>query len=68
MRMWSPRVRAQLGLISALIVLVTSVSILVRGREGLKPHAANVAVVQPHAGTDAIAMTSTVHMLGHASH
>jgi hypothetical protein len=66
--MWSPRLRAQLGLISALIVLVTAVSILVRGREGLKPHAGNVVVAQPDATSDAIAMTSAPRLLGHASH
>ena len=66
--MWSPRLRAQLGLIAALIVLVASVSILLRGREGLNPNTSNVAVVQPHAASDAIAMTSTSHLLSHTSH
>lgn len=66
--MWSRRLRAQLGLASALVVLVTSVSILVRGREGLRPHTTHVVIAQPHAGSDAIAMTSSSHLLSHASH
>lgn len=66
--MWSPRVRAQLGLISVLIVLTTSVSILVRGREGLKPHTAPVVALQPQAQPHTVAMTSAPRLLSHLSH
>lgn len=62
----SPRTRAQLGLVSATLVLVTCVSILLHGRENLRPQDRGTVAqaVQPQVErTDMLAMNSTPHVL-----
>ena len=54
--MFTPRVRAQLGLAAAITVLLTTMSILVEGR----PHAQQSPTQQVHAGQSPIVLSAPV--------